>query len=676
MTDDASSTGTLLGYIVKFRDGVKEPPAAQLYFEDTETGRAKAEAFARQHDEKGFSIYSCIGRLRGAPRNKANVAELGNLVLDLDLRNIVEGREEVIACLRALPLPPEIRDSGRGLHAIWSLKEPLIDAAGMAEAEATMRQLVTLLAGDPKPTHRAALLRHLGTHNSRDDAWNECHILEHGKPCDISEFADLFDLYGDTALLHYKEEAAAPFDSEGKRLPIDLEAMRYGKNMHDTFLGYLGSRLSYGDTVADIIERVVEAAERNCTDDPDRQKWRHNLADKATWWLEKHEEWIDTALIADHAQSWQNAHEQNRRPRIVWVDGRGLQVRTFSNASQSKSEDTKPAGQQQAPKVRFKLVQFCNLRPGMDEQPYLIDELIPAAGLVDVWGSHGYKKRVAALRHYYRLADDDPAPLYIISGNANLVADMGVIIRDIQTQLGNVTPVAVVLDTLNKSLHGSESKDVDMGNYIKAAEAIRNAFGCVVIIVHHCGLDETRPRGHTSLPGAVDAQLAVTRDGDFVTMEVEHMRDGPEGTIVTGMAKVIEVGVDGNGKVMTSLVIVPTDSPTVGARKKAEWPPSLRVFRDALAEAILSFPEDYQIEGGLKVHATDLERVREAFYKIYIVRGDKDQTKGQRQDTRKKAFNRCAEKAQAAHLMGARVLPDERRLVWLAVTEQGYYGES
>jgi RecA-family ATPase len=71
--------------------------------------------------------------------------------------------------------------------------------------------------------------------------------------------------------------------------------------------------------------------------------------------------------------------------------------------------------------------------------------------------------------------------------------------------LGDVKPAAVVLDTLNKSLFGSENKDVDMGAYVRAAEAIRDIFLCVVIIVHHCGYDETRPRGHSSLPGAVDA---------------------------------------------------------------------------------------------------------------------------------------------------------------------------
>ena len=34
-------------------------------------------------------------------------------------------------------------------------------------------------------------------------------------------------------------------------------------------------------------------------------------------------------------------------------------------------------------------------------------------------------------------------------------------------------PVVVVLDTLNRSIDGSESKDADMGAYLAAAETIR-----------------------------------------------------------------------------------------------------------------------------------------------------------------------------------------------------------
>ena len=66
-----------------------------------------------------------------------------------------------------------------------------------------------------------------------------------------------------------------------------------------------------------------------------------------------------------------------------------------------------------------------------------------------------------------------------------------------------------MLDTLNRSLQGSESKDEDMARYIAACDAIRDAFDCVVPLVHHCGHDATRPRGHSSLGGAHDAMIAV-----------------------------------------------------------------------------------------------------------------------------------------------------------------------
>jgi len=92
----------------------------------------------------------------------------------------------------------------------------------------------------------------------------------------------------------------------------------------------------------------------------------------------------------------------------------------------------------------------------------------------------------------------------------DLVKDHAGLIASIQEQ--SQTPVLVVLDTLNRSLRGSESSDEDMTAYLNAADAIREAFECAVVIVHHCGVDGTRPRGHTSLTGTVDAQLAVKRD--------------------------------------------------------------------------------------------------------------------------------------------------------------------
>ncbi len=41
-------------------------------------------------------------------------------------------------------------------------------------------------------------------------------------------------------------------------------------------------------------------------------------------------------------------------------------------------------------------------------------------------------------------------------------------------------------------------EDEDMRADIGAADAIRDAFECAVMVVHHCGVDDTRPRGHTA----------------------------------------------------------------------------------------------------------------------------------------------------------------------------------
>jgi RecA-family ATPase len=46
-----------------------------------------------------------------------------------------------------------------------------------------------------------------------------------------------------------------------------------------------------------------------------------------------------------------------------------------------------------------------------------------------------------------------------------------------------------------------------MARFLAAAEKVAQELNCAVVIVHHCGIDASRPRGHTSLSGAVESQL-------------------------------------------------------------------------------------------------------------------------------------------------------------------------
>ena len=142
-------------------------------------------------------------------------------------------------------------------------------------------------------------------------------------------------------------------------------------------------------------------------------------------------------------------------------------------------------------------------------------------------GRQGLPARVEAFKKHH---DIDDMPFHLVMTPLNLIRQVDTLIADIELQLAT-KPGAVFIDTLNRSLVGSESNDEDMAGYIAAATKIEEKFGCLVVIVHHCGIDGTRPRGHTSLSGAVEVQLAVKKTGDRqVTVTVELAKDMPEGT--------------------------------------------------------------------------------------------------------------------------------------------------
>ena len=247
------------------------------------------------------------------------------------------------------------------------------------------------------------------------------------------------------------------------------------------------------------------------------------------------------------------------------------------------------------PQRRFKLVRFDQLKLST-APPYLVKGLIPRSGLVVIWGpaksgksfwtfdlaahvalgwpyrdrkvkqgtvvylvlegEHGIGARVEAFRQRHLAEQTGLIPLYLLPTRLNLIDEYQTLIDEIDAQTKDNPPVLIVIDTLNRSLNGSESRDEDMGAYIKAADAIREAFKAAVALVHHCGIEATRPRGHTSLTGACDAQIAIKRDpAGMVCTTLEWMKDGPEGVEVYSKLEPVEVGVDDDGDAITSCVV-------------------------------------------------------------------------------------------------------------------------
>jgi hypothetical protein len=296
---------------------------------------------------------------------------------------------------------------------------------------------------------------------------------------------------------------------------------------------------------------------------------------------------------------------------------------------------------------------------------YLVDNIVPTGGLVVVWGppkcgksfwvfdlsmhialgwlyrerkveqgavvylalegGKAFRNRVAAFKQRHAVND---APFYLITDRTNLITDHPALIEDIRAQVAQgEKPAVVVIDTLNRSLAGSESRDEDMAAYLKAADAIREAFGCTVIIIHHCGVDGTRPRGHTSLTGAADAQLAVTRDeADNVLVEIEWLKDGAEDdTAIISRLEPIEVGRNKHGAPITSCVVVPEIARTADDGKpRRKLSDKQRLAIDALTEVTLSHgqdaPREYQLPRDVKTVAAD--QWKEELYRRNVLERD------------------------------------------------------
>jgi hypothetical protein len=351
--------------------------------------------------------------------------------------------------------------------------------------------------------------------------------------------------------------------------------------------------------------------------------------------------------------------------------------------------------------LRFRLIPFDELRP-TDEVAYLIKDVLPASGIGIWWGgpkclksflaldasihismgwrfrghrvhqgpvvycafegANGFPKRVEAFRRTHEVHGHVPFFLMPIH-NAKLVRDHQQMIRDIKAQ--NANPVLIVLDTLNRSIDGSESKDEDMSAYLGAADAISQAFGCLVLIIHHCGIAGDRPRGHSSQTGTCDVQGAVTRQGNDVRLLIEHMKDGPSGAEFVSCMEQVEVGTDQDGDPMTSCALVPVEAPGAGptivakSKKDITWEKSLlrRVLMKVAAKDGVNMRP---IEDGPDVRVIDQELVRAEFYQSMAADGDAETKQG----TRRKAFGRAIKNAQQEGKIGVREI-DGVTLLWL-----------
>jgi AAA domain len=300
-----------------------------------------------------------------------------------------------------------------------------------------------------------------------------------------------------------------------------------------------------------------------------------------------------------------------------------------------KRRHTRPPSENEGP--RFRLIKFADVKPDTRRR-YLIKGLIPRDGLIVVWGppkcgksflvsdlalhialgreyrgrrvehglviyitcegQSGFPARIEAFRRTKLNGASEPL-FRLLSTRLDLINDVEDLIADIAADLGEEEPVLIVVDTLNRSLVGSESKDEDMSDYVRACDRLREHFSCAVAIVHHCGVEATRPRGHTSLTGAADAQVAVKRDqADRILATVEYMKDGPEGGQIVSTLKIVDVGIDEDGEPLTSCVV---EDAGLGSRSAIKPAKKLPVqLKNCLADHVTDVPTSKHVKPGTR----------------------------------------------------------------------------
>ena len=281
-------------------------------------------------------------------------------------------------------------------------------------------------------------------------------------------------------------------------------------------------------------------------------------------------------------------------------------------------------------------------------------------------GCAPFKNRIEAFRQAKMQDKACPVvPFHLMASAITLVTDHKALIASIN--LEDPAPAIVVIDTLNRSLAGSESSDEDMSDYVKAADAIRDAFNCLVIVVHHCGHEGTRPRGHSSLLGALDCSLAIKRDvkGDIVAT-VELMKDGLEGDDWASRLRIVTVGLDDEGDGVTSCVIDAVEGYLKVARPFTKTVPrSQQLLVSVIEDAIESDGVELKPSAdGPPVRAVDDSLVRQRFYARVAEPADTGADLKKVANRRRQAFNRAVEAEIKAKTLMA-IERDGGRFLWL-----------
>lgn len=156
-------------------------------------------------------------------------------------------------------------------------------------------------------------------------------------------------------------------------------------------------------------------------------------------------------------------------------------------------------------------------------------------------GAGGFKTRLKAYAKAHRVGLGDLPAVVSDAPNMLQATDVAELTQAI---LKWGRPDVVVIDTLSATTPGgNENSGEDMGRVVGHCKFISKKTGALVCVIHHSGKDASKgARGWSGLRAAADAELEVTRNGDFRALSVTKMKDGEDGMSMGFKLKTVVLG--------------------------------------------------------------------------------------------------------------------------------------
>ncbi|SFP31544.1 AAA family ATPase [Tranquillimonas alkanivorans] len=147
-------------------------------------------------------------------------------------------------------------------------------------------------------------------------------------------------------------------------------------------------------------------------------------------------------------------------------------------------------------------------------------------------GSSGFKARIHAWQRSRLLPQDRRPQFQLIRQSLSFMQpeDVARLRRTVEANVSGPVDL-IVVDTVSRVMPGAdENLQKEMTLFVRACDALQDAFGCIVLGVHHSG-KQGDMRGSSVLKGAGDFVFKLERaeGADVATLHCEKQKDAPDG---------------------------------------------------------------------------------------------------------------------------------------------------